>query len=98
MATSELRRARDETSTLADDMIAMAEKSSRDEEHIAALQAALREAQARQAPHACPCSLDISQQSPRAHSQPGASSVFRPAPAGQALTGSSETVCDSEGC
>ena len=49
MVTSELRRARDETSTLVDDMIAMAEKSSRDQEHIAVLQAALREAQVLQA-------------------------------------------------
>ena len=43
--TSELRRARDESHTLADDIIAMAEKSTRDEEHIAMLQAALRESQ-----------------------------------------------------
>jgi len=55
VVTSELRRARDETSTLADDMIAMAEKSGRDEEHIAVLQAALCEAQVLQEPHACPC-------------------------------------------
>ena len=59
VVTSELRRARDETSTLADDMIAMAEKSSRDEEHITVLQAALREAQVRQVVDACPCSLEI---------------------------------------
>ena len=45
IVTSELRRAHDETHTLADDIISMAEKSARDEEHIGVLQAALRDAQ-----------------------------------------------------
>ena len=60
MVTSELRRAHDETRTLANDIITMAERSSRDEEHIAMLQTALREAQVRQVPPARPCSQDIS--------------------------------------